>query len=131
MSHWLKRELLGIGTLAMLANTHSEENGAHTLPHMPAVFLSHASPPSHIAADSEFSISALVGSRRFVRRGGKDSIEGFNFGAPLRRTGCHPSWRTRNCQHVRLGLNPSVTISTDFFAYFSQRDPFGTFSERK
>jgi hypothetical protein len=29
MSLWLKRELLGIGTLAMLANAHAEENGSH------------------------------------------------------------------------------------------------------
>src|SRR5450759_1219095 len=75
MSLWLKRELLGIGTLAMLAHTHAEENGSHTPPHMPAVFLTHASPPSHIAADSELIDSAFIGSsrNRRVRRG-----KGFN-----------------------------------------------------
>ena len=77
MSLWLKRELLGIGTLAMLAIAHAEENGSHTPPRRSAVFSTHASPPWHIAADSEL----------------------FN--------------------------------SADFFGYFSRRDPFGTFSERK
>ena len=48
----------------------------HTCPpRKPAVFLTHASPPSHIAADSEHINSAFVGSRRnrWVRAG-----EGFN-----------------------------------------------------
>jgi hypothetical protein len=59
----------------MFPNAHAEENGAHTPPYMPAVFLTHASPPSHIAADSELINAALFGSRRnrWVR-GGK----GFN-----------------------------------------------------
>ncbi len=75
MSHWLKRELLGIGTLAMFASAHAEENGSHTPPCKPAVFLTHASSPSHIAADFELFNSAFIGSRRNrrVRRG-----EGFN-----------------------------------------------------
>jgi len=38
MSLWLKRELFGIGTLAMLARAHAEENGTHKPPHKPAVF---------------------------------------------------------------------------------------------
>jgi hypothetical protein len=59
----------------MLACAHAEENGAHTPPHRPAVFLTHASPPSHIAADSELINSAFVRSsrNRRVRAG-----EGFN-----------------------------------------------------
>ena len=59
----------------MLASPHADENGAHTPPRRPAVFLAHASPPSHTAADSELIILALAGSRRNRRvRGGK----GFN-----------------------------------------------------
>jgi hypothetical protein len=59
----------------MLAYAHAEENGSHALPRRPAVFLTHASPPSHIAADSELINAALFGSRRnrWVRGG-----EGFN-----------------------------------------------------
>jgi hypothetical protein len=55
---------------------HMPKKTAHTrLPRKPAVFLTHASPPSHIAADSEFFNSAFIGSRRNLRvRGG----EGFN-----------------------------------------------------
>jgi hypothetical protein len=34
----------------MLPNARAEENGSHTRPRGPAVFLTHASPPSHIAA---------------------------------------------------------------------------------
>ena len=59
----------------MLPNAHAEENVSHTPPHRPAVFLTHASPPSHIAADSEPINSAFVGSRRnrWVR-----GVKGFN-----------------------------------------------------
>jgi hypothetical protein len=64
MSLWLKRELLGIGTLAMLARAHAEENGTLTPPRGPAVFLTHASPVSYIAADSDIINSAFVKSRR-------------------------------------------------------------------
>jgi len=56
---------------AMLAHAPAEENGSHKPPRKPAVFLTHASPPSHIAADSDLIISALVGSHRNRRvRGG-------------------------------------------------------------
>jgi hypothetical protein len=51
---------------------HMPKKTARTsLPHMPAVFLTHASPPSHIAADSEIINAALFGSRRnrWVRAG--------------------------------------------------------------
>jgi hypothetical protein len=48
----------------MLAHTHAEENGIHMPSRKPAVFLTHASPPSHIAADSEIINSAFVGSHR-------------------------------------------------------------------
>jgi hypothetical protein len=60
----------------MLANAHAEENGSHMPSRRPAVFLTRASPPSHIAADSELINSAFVGSHRnrWVRGGG----EGFN-----------------------------------------------------
>jgi hypothetical protein len=55
----------------MLAHAPSEENGSHKPPRKPAVFLTHASPPSHIAADSDLIISALVLSHRNRRvRGG-------------------------------------------------------------
>jgi hypothetical protein len=59
----------------MLPRAHAEENGTHMPPRRPAVFLTHASPPSHIAADSEPINAALfVSSRnRRVRR-----VEGFN-----------------------------------------------------
>jgi hypothetical protein len=67
MSHWLKRELFGIGTLAMLAHTHAEENGSYTPPHMPAVFLTHASPLSHMAADSDLIHAAVFGHVEIVR----------------------------------------------------------------
>jgi len=59
----------------MLPNTHAEENGLHTPPRKPAVFLTHASPPSHIAADSKHLNSAFVAQHRNRQvRGGK----GFN-----------------------------------------------------
>jgi hypothetical protein len=59
----------------MLTCAHAEENGSRSPPHMLAVFLTHASPPSHIAADSEIINAALFGSlrNRWVRAG-----EGFN-----------------------------------------------------
>jgi len=59
----------------MLADAQAGENGSHSPRHKPAVFLTHASPPSHTAADSGFMDAALFGSRRnrWVRRG-----EGFN-----------------------------------------------------
>ena len=56
--------------------TRLPKKTAHTnLPHMLAVFLTHASPPSRNAADSELIISALIGSHRnrWVR-----GAEGFN-----------------------------------------------------
>jgi len=56
--------------------THTPKKTAHTrLPRKPAVFLTHASPPSHAAADSEFINSALFGSSRNRRVRGR---EGFN-----------------------------------------------------
>jgi len=116
MSLWLKRELFGIGTLAMLASTQAEENGTHVPPHKPAVFLTLASPLSHIAAGSEPINAALFGSsrNRQVCGDGRDSIEGFQFrcSTPMRRIS--DPLVHRNCRHVRLGLNPSVTISTRF-----------------
>ena len=82
MSRWLKRELSGIvpkgslrENLAMLANAHAEENGSHMPSRRPAVFLTHASPPSHIATDSELINSAFVGSHRNRRVRAR---EGFN-----------------------------------------------------
>jgi hypothetical protein len=48
----------------MLAGALAEENGTHMPSRRPAVFLTHASSPSHIAADSELINSAFVGSRR-------------------------------------------------------------------
>jgi len=56
--------------------TRLPKKTAHTnLPHMLAVFLTHASPPSHIAADSEIINAALFDSHRNRRvRAG----EGFN-----------------------------------------------------
>ena len=48
----------------MLAHAHAEENGTRTPPHGPAVFLTHALLPPHIAADSELINKAFVGSHR-------------------------------------------------------------------
>jgi hypothetical protein len=59
----------------MLANTLAKENGSHTPPRKPAVFLTHASPPSRIAADSGLINGALFGSGRNRRVRGRD---GFN-----------------------------------------------------
>jgi hypothetical protein len=74
------KRALGIGTLALLANTQAKENGAHTPPRRPAVFLAHASPLSRDAADSVLIISALVDHVEIVGcAGGKDSIEGIQF----------------------------------------------------
>jgi hypothetical protein len=59
----------------MLPNTHAKEDDSHTPPRKLAVFLTHASPPSHTAADSELINAAAFGSSRNRRaRGGK----GFN-----------------------------------------------------
>jgi len=48
----------------MIPNALAEENGSRMPPHMPAVFLTHASLPSHIAADSDLINSAFTGSHR-------------------------------------------------------------------
>jgi hypothetical protein len=102
----------------MLASAHAEENGSHR----PSVFLTHASPPSHIAADSELINSAFVGSRRnrWLR-----AREGFNRRVSISVLTFDVSDFTHldapKLWHVRLGLNPSVTISTDFFGYFLSR----------
>src|SRR5450759_2835737 len=87
-----REELLGIGTLAMLAGAHAEEIGAHAPPHRSAVFLAHASPPSHTATDSELIVSGLVRSTRNRRLRG---VRGLN-----------PRLSRRD---------PFGTISTDFF----------------
>src|SRR5450759_4233240 len=132
MSLWLKRELFGTGTLAMLATTHAEENGSHTPLRKPAVFLTHASPPLRNAADSEIINSAFAGSRRnrWVRGG-----EGFNRRGSISVLRSNASdlrpFNTPKLSAGAVGLNPCITISTDFFGYFSQRDHFVTFSERK
>jgi hypothetical protein len=64
----------------MLPTTHAEENGLPMpLPEL-AVFLTRASLPPHIAADSEHISTAMVQANRNRRvRGEKDSIEGFQF----------------------------------------------------
>jgi hypothetical protein len=56
----------------MLPHALAEENGSHMPPHMQAVFLTHASLPSHNAADSDLINATLVGSyrNRWVRGGG-------------------------------------------------------------
>ena len=122
MSLWLKRELLGIGTLAMLASAHAEENGRHTLPRKPAVFLTLASLPSR---NAPIPISSFlhwwIKSKSSGARAGKDSIEGFQFRCWSKMPRRPTIFANRNCRHVRLGLNPCVTISTDFFGYFLSR----------
>src|SRR5450830_741066 len=88
MSLWLKREPFGIGTLAMLASALAKENGSHTLPRTPAVFLTHASPPSRNSPIPKLSTQHLPGRveivgcvqvERFNRRG---SISVLRFNAP-------------------------------------------------
>jgi hypothetical protein len=63
---------------------------------MPAVFLTHASLPSRIAADSESTNSAFVGlcRNRLVRGMGWIQSKGFNFGAIHEHGRFHHTWRT-------------------------------------
>ena len=64
----------------MLPTAHAEENGILMPLQEQAVFLTHASLPPHIAADSEHISTAMVHANRNRRvRGEKDSIEGFQF----------------------------------------------------
>ncbi len=65
----------GIGTHAMLPSAHAEENGLLVPLRQLAVFLTHASPPLHNAADSEPSLSPFVGS---YRNRGCAREDGFN-----------------------------------------------------
>jgi hypothetical protein len=140
----------------MLAGEHAEENGAHTPPRNPAVFLAHASPPSRNAADSELMISALVGSRRNRRvRGGEGfnrrgsiSVLRFNaqdftpLGAPKLSAGAAgiesvlipkgSLWDDFDRFLLSQSEGPLRGGSSAFCrGYFSQRDPFGTFLDRK
>jgi hypothetical protein len=116
MSLWLKRELFGIGTLAMLASAQAEENGPHTPPRRPAVFLAHASPlhtspPIPSLSSQHWSghvgIVGCVGGVGFNRT---VSISVLRFNAlGLSLLG------TPKLSACALGLNPSFTISEDFF----------------
>ncbi len=91
-------------------------------PHLPAVFLTHASPPSRIAADSDLIDQLWFGYVEIVRCAGRmDSIEGFKFRCSTPMHVISELLVHRNCRHARLGLNPCVTISTDFFGYFLSR----------
>jgi hypothetical protein len=64
----------------MLPTAHAKENGILMPLQEQAVFLTHASLPPHIAADSEHISTAMVHANRNRRvRGEKDSIEGFQF----------------------------------------------------
>jgi hypothetical protein len=67
----------------MLPTAHAEENGSLIPLRKPAVFLTHASLPSHKAADSEILKSAFVeqSRNRWVREWGRIQSKGFNFGA--------------------------------------------------
>jgi hypothetical protein len=123
-----QRELLAIGTHAMLPGAHAEENGLPMPLHQQAVFLTHASPPSHNTADSEFLISRFVGlhRNRWVRARGRIQSKGFNFGAWTQRWNILTIFLHRNWWHVRLGLNTRVTISRDFFGYFLSRKESNT-----
>jgi hypothetical protein len=77
----------------MLPTAQAEENGSLRPPHKPAVFLPHASPPSHFATDSEHVISAFVwkNRNRWVRAGERIQSKGFPEGIPLGQFRCRSS----------------------------------------
>jgi len=106
----------------MLSPTLGEENGTRTPSAQACRFLNARIAPFAHAADSESINAALLRSLEIVRcAGGGIQSKGFNFGAPLQCTENRPLLKHRNWRHVRLGLNPCVTISTDFFGYFLSR----------
>jgi DNA-binding transcriptional regulator YiaG len=129
MSLRLKRELFGIVPKGSLREnpcdasprTCQRKRLAHATPHA-SRFLNARIAPSHFAADSGPLDTAFIGSsrNRWVR-----GREGFNGRVSI--SVLHTVYRIlhllahRNCRHVRLGLNPCVTISTDFFGYFLPR----------
>jgi hypothetical protein len=99
-----------------------EKTAPTGLPHMPAVFSTHHRPLRAWPPIPSSSTQHLSGHVEIVGcAGGWIQTKGCNFGAPLQCTGSHPLLVHRNCWHVRLGLNPCVTISTDFFGYFLSR----------
>jgi hypothetical protein len=104
----------------------------HTTPQASRFLNARITPFAHCRRFRAYQLSTCrVTSKSSGAREGKDSIEGFQFRCSTQTHWISPLSTHRNCRHVRLGLNPCVTISTDFFGYFSQRDPIGTFSERK
>ena len=102
-------------TLAMLPSTHAGENGSHSPVPRRAVFSTRASPlhtalpiPSSLSQHLSYDVEIVgcVGKEGFNRRG---SISVLCSTAPVLTPVMH-----RNRLHVRLGLNPCVTISRDF-----------------
>ena len=77
-----------------------------------------------------FDYSICNRSKSLGVRGGKDSIEGFQFRCEQTILQRSTIFAHRNCQHVRQGLNPRVTISRDFFGYFLSRKESNTMKLR-
>jgi hypothetical protein len=102
---------------------HAEENGSHTPSAQANRFLN--ARIASIAHCRRFRACQLsiyrVTSKSSGECGGRDSIEGFQFRCTPSMYGILPHLTHRNCWHVWLGLNPCVTISTDFFGYFLSR----------
>jgi len=89
MSLWLKRELFGIGTLAMLAVAHAEENGSYMPSALACRFLNaRIAPFAHCRRfrDHQHGI-VRIKSKSSAARGGGIQSKGFNFGALLQRVG--------------------------------------------
>jgi hypothetical protein len=106
----------------MLASAHAEENGSHTQTPQASRFLNARTPPSHNAADSEIINSALVGLRRNRRvRGGEGFNRRVSISVLCSKAPDLTPLDAPKLWHVRLGFNPCVTISTDFFGYFLSR----------
>jgi hypothetical protein len=96
----------------MLANTHAEENGSHMPSPQASRFLNARIAP--FAQGRRFrshphSIGRITSKSSGAQGGGMQ----FRCCDLMQRIS--PHFTHRNCRHVRLGLNPCVTISTDFF----------------